>query len=70
MTIDEGFVEAEAGDVERGVTYLLVLSLECGAVIAGREARMHVLHIPRHGVVEANPVAAPVVAGQQACAPR
>ena len=35
MTIDEGFVEAEAGDVERGVTHLLVLRLECGAVVTG-----------------------------------
>ena len=50
--------------MESGVTHLLVFHFEGGAVVTCRKARMHILDIPLHGVVEADPVAAPVVAGQ------
>ena len=59
LSVDVCLIHAQSADVERSTLYGLV-KVEFGAQIARAELAVHVLNVPRHGLLQTNPLSAPV----------
>ena len=68
MSVDKRFIESQTADIEGGTAHLLV-EFELCAQIARTELAVDILDIPRHWLVETNPLSAPVALGEQTHVP-